>query len=506
MPTIQLPIEDTESFVTRPVVLSVVQSLLKYLDISPNVRLYYNGVEETALQAGSAMGIDNDPQRANNTWRSDESLTVEVNINHSRERIGSATHRSLATPLFADLNLPFCLSTTYFTQDVQLKLVYNATSRSSAYSWRNALMQKYRDGLDGTEHKASYNYLLPNYFIALSRHIFDLMQTQAPYEGLEYKDWFFKHCASNVTTVANQSQTVKSIGVHETQLGIMTTFEETPIDSKPQKVNDSNAHSMELLFRFCFDKPYTLRLEYPIVVHNSAIHPAFIPQNMTEPAVDHQRTETSGMLGLSYFRYGQNDSIPTATEGIYLPVWDDWRPQYTLSHTCGIFTALCTVNNNDKKTLLDLNDLGDVQLRDDILRWIIEEEYSFMGVENGSVLSISLFENNSLLPANALMVDATGRVSARTDLDLRKVYHVKLSFVISEFALTKEAWVRFKKCRAYAEILQFIKAQNSGHFSQVIGSGSLTGIPQRPKSWRVFHVQTFFKVAYHEKNFDKTTN
>ncbi len=519
MAVTHLPLEDVETLVSRPVVLAVTKSLLDHLQINPKTRVYYNGsAEEVALQPGSTLITGADPQAGINTWANDESVKVEVTMGHSKERIGGYTNTSLATALFADTNINFYSSPVYFTQDVQLRVTYKATSRASADSWRQLMMQRYRDGFDMAHHTASYTYLLPDFFIALSSHMFELMQTQAPYEGLDYRTWFYKHCSTKIGPVTNQGGTKSAIGVSEKQVGIMTSFDESPVDVKSEKVDNTNAYTTELLFRFNFDKPYVLRVEYPTVVHNSVVNPIFIPQYDQYTSEDFIKDQFSSMQGLSFYSSNQMDNMPNAMLGLVIPQWDDYRVKYTLPDTATILTALCTISQEDPYTLLDLKDLGDVVMAPELLKWLSESEYASVTGRPTSVLIASLYEGDTLCSNESLAITKDCLVVSKNPLNLRKVYHVRLAFYTNIYTVGYEAHQRLVESGMSPSFVHFLQFQTSGYN---IGVESFNHTKDRPnlqdywngkyplpsiRNWHGYYVQTFFKVSDKIKSLNPEAN
>jgi hypothetical protein len=507
MAVIQLPLEDIETLVVRPVILAVTKSLLDHLQIDPKTNVRYNGAEDTSWQPGSTLGTK-ESQVGINTWNSSESIRIEVSTGHSKERLGGPTHNSLASPIFMENNIGLYLSPTYFTQDVQLRLIYKASSRSSANTWRDLMIQRYRDGFNLIHHQASYTYLIPDFFFAFTGHAFGLMQSQAAYENLDYKNWFYQNASSKVGPVTNQGATKTAIGVSETQVGIMTSYEENPLDVKSEKVDNTNAYTTELVFKFNFDKPYTLRMEYPCVIHNQVVNDIFIPQYDQYTAEDFVKSQFSSMNGLSYFSNNQMDSRANAMQGIVIPAWDDYRLKYTLPDTATVFTALCTVSEDDPYTLLDLKDLGDFQLSSELLNWISTSEYANITGKPSSVIVLSLYENDFLCSQEVLSVTKDCMVISKKDLDLRKTYHVRFAFYTNIYTVGIQAHQRLVDSGISSSFVHFLEYQTSGYntgvetfnherSSSVDLKDYWSGKYPLPmiRNWHGFYVQTFFKVS-----------
>lgn len=508
MPVIQLPLEDIESLVSRPVVLAVTKSLLEHLQINPHTRLYYNGAEDTALQPGSTLTTGASSQVGINTWASDESIKIEVTSGHSKERIGGFTNNSLAPSVFMDSNIGLSLSPVYFTQDVQLRIVYKANSRSAADTWRQLMMQRYRDGFDAVHHQASYTYLVPTYFIAFTSHAFNLMQRQAPYPDLDYRTWFYKHCSTKVGPVSNQGNTKTVMGISETQVGIMTTYEESPVDVKSEKLDNTNAYTTELVFRFNYDRPYTLRMEYPCVIHNSVVDHIFIPEYTQYTSDDYIKSTFSSMQGLQFFDSNQMNTRADAMKGTVIPTWDDYRVKYVLPDTATIFTALCTLTQEDPYTLIDLKDLGDLQLSPVILQWIRDNEYSYITGKPSSVIVVSLYENDILCSEEVLSVTKDCVVISKKPLDMRKVYHVRLAFFTNIYTVGYPAHQRLVDSGISASFVHFLEYHSSGYNTgpESFNHTSRKDIDLKDywkgkyplpmiRNWHGYFVQTFFKVA-----------
>jgi len=116
-------------------------------------------------------------------------------------------------------------------------------------------------------------------------------------------------------------------------------------------------------------------------------------------------------------------------EGFRLPSIDDYVIIDKPSGTGTIWTALCEVDSLNLRTLLNLNELGELVMDADILQFIRDGEYTYMTNPYRSIFTVSLYRGDYLASSSNISIDSALNVISTSDLDLRKQYRLRFSIV-----------------------------------------------------------------------------
>jgi hypothetical protein len=130
---------------------------------------------------------------------------------------------------------------------------------------------------------------------------------------------------------------------------------------------------------------------------------------------------------------------------VSIPAYDEFKPRTVPSSSVKIFNVMVCVTSEDKRTLINLGELGDFVLDSDILEFIKTSEHTFMTGDYQSILQLNLYSNSEQLDKGCITLSNDLTLSATRDLDLRKVYHVRMSVITNISYLPVQALKRIQQ-------------------------------------------------------------
>lgn len=472
MPNINLPISDVMSSVERPVIYDVIRQLMQLTGISDKTLIRFYGEDGKGAQLGSTITSKNLPHMPN-LWPHMENVSIEVEEDYDPNAILNMAVTQNENPfIFVDEALKVSIKPAYSGTDVAIKVVYKSKDKNQAQKWRNDVRTRLAQGRQINLHKLHYSYALPRTIEALLSHIYELREKVGGY-GDTIGDWWGRCASPRITKQTTQAGTQAVLAVAETQSMVQGVFD-FDIPPKPDKSEAPDVWEVSFSYRFKYEKPIAINARYPITVHQQPLGERFLLANRYDAQDDILKQMSLSNEWLSHFSGDMQLAKRLANKGVTMPIFDDWLPQAGTVPSCTVrvFTALAGISKEDKRFLLDLKDLGDFQLVDEILQFMSHCEYPYMTGHASSIFQLTVYEDYDVLHASQFELTADLKLMAKRDLDLRKVYHVRLGLHAQLVGLQASAVNRIRTCGAPGIAERLARALNgalseSGHWSDL---------------------------------------
>ena len=450
MPDVTLPIRDLHASVERPVHLGVIKDLMEIMKISHRTPVNYYGVDNKAMQHKSTLGELSGSQ---NRWGYDERLFVEVEEEVNKDYyFSTALHRADHLHTFADDRLGIYIKPVYSVNTVRVSFRYRTTDRNQANMWRNALRVKMLQQNGVNLHEVGYSYHLPEEFLLIMQELHRCREETAGYtQG--FGEYFTEHLNSNVSSKANLSGKAAAWSVDERQIRVQGYFDFEGEPEKGARDSDQDTWMVSFAYTFTYNKPIEFNMRYPIMVHQQLIDQRYRPNERAYKIEAQKRYYNASILGLERFSTDQQTLSVAAYEGVKIPLFDEFILSNVLPNTINLCTVLCTITAEDKRNLFNLREMGDYAIADDVLRFIEQSEYPFMGKLYLSVLGLVLYEDAKALPTGSLEVLPDLSVRCVRDLDLRKTYRVRLHLCVDLSTLPISALTRIQTDKVAGKLM-----------------------------------------------------
>lgn len=451
MPSVSVTIPDVDQSVSRPVILKVLNQVFEITGLSKNTKILFPGAVNSVYTPGT-----NVEDRGDNTavFGSDRLTFIEVSETPNLDSLQETQTHSLANPpVFYDPHLQFSAHPIYITTDVVMTIRYRSNSKTEVERWMADMYIRTSRGRDINLHDFTYRYSLPQELITLIEIVHERREKVAPY-GQTLDEYFKFHATDRFTLVSNQAGEALTLSVSEKANRIQGMFDFVGVPDSPTRDADTGTWELSFTYKFSYQQPRSMYIRYPVMVHNQLLPPEYTRDlyNVVDYE-QHPQTYDKFWKSMSFFESDKN-AHRTRKENPYfrIPFFDDFRLNAVASYTGTVFTALCEVES-DQRTLLNLNELGDLVLDPDVLEFIIAEA-SFVNRIYLSFVHLSLYRDEYLVSDNQLELTPEGLVRATQPLDLRRQHRVRLSLMPKLSSVNQAAIDRLLSFpRAFVKIL-----------------------------------------------------
>ena len=425
MHTVQVPIAGLDNTVTRPVVLAIVDQVKSMTRIDVDtVNLFKSSLDE--LRQISRKGKNKVIEHSSpldkyvsvtmtETYPEDSYATTPVNYSEHRE-------------FFKDNNARLYLKPVYVDTEVNLEFTYRDRSKTAVTEWLSNMRVLVSQMMDVNTHSLHYKYLVPPPIMELIIEVYTLREKIAPYKQF-LEEYIEQSSDGRLRIVTDSIGKDLELAVDENQIGVQGFYDFTANPSEIE--NDKDYYSVSFSYRFRYQKPISIQAVYPTTVHNQLLDSRFIIDiNLIQDQPDYHIPRDQYLESLKdldeRFRFCHNARTGILT----IPYFDKWEPPIDLKYTSRIASILITISETDRRSLVNLNELGELELDPDILSWIAAGENTHITKLYDSIIHIGLYKNqNNIMYTDSIVVDASLNVYSKIDLDLRSEYRLAISLV-----------------------------------------------------------------------------
>lgn len=427
MPNLSMTLKDNLQTVKRPVVLDVVRQLMKVTKITEEAEIYFPGDLRRMQTLGSSIGSD--PNKLIKT-ESKRTLTIEVQEDFDIDSLGATSvSRVEHTPVFLDQKLMVYIAPVYVQQNVIVTLKYRTHSKTEAERWMKDMRINISNMRDVNLHDVNYSFQIPEEFWNLIVEIHKLREETAGY-GEDLATYVTEHSTSLLKFVAGEAGKDPRIAIAENQERIQGFYDFIGVPDKPTRDEESGTWEISFNYKFTYDEPVACNMRYPIIVHNQ-----LLPEEWTDPG---RLDNTQGLnsrrnASFKAWKSFESDTLLLKAREQYpyvrYPEYDDFYVESGQSATGTIFLGLTSLDPNEKRTLLNLGELGDYNIDPDILAFIRDSELPYLTKPYASVFSVSLYRNQKMAQHDLITVTPDLDVVANEDLDLRDQHRIRIGIV-----------------------------------------------------------------------------
>ena len=441
MPNILIPIPSVAQTVSRPVFIDMIQQVQKLTNIDSKTKIFYPGDIQKMQTPGSS--IDNDDRFA--IFNTDRYTFIEIEDDFDEQALATtAIERNEHPSIFEDVKLGVEIKPVYATTSVTINFNYRCPSKSEALRWRDETRTRISKMMDINLHKVKYHYQIPIDVIIILQEIHRKREANYPY-GQDFVEYVTSHADPRLTLTGNVIGQEERLAIAETQTRIQGMYTWDAMPEKAQRDDTTGTWSISFGYKFSFEKPIELHIRYPIIVHNQLLDPDFI--EFTDKAYDVEKDTknfSKSFHAMHAFEIGTIMANKMNTQSIIrIPSYDDYVIPDVRRGTGTVLIALAEIDPN-KRSILNLKELGDYVIDPDILDFITTSEHLFIIDSYKSILNIALYRNGFLTRDNILTCNSNGDIVCTEDLDPRNQHRVRLSICVDITLLDTRALVRLK--------------------------------------------------------------
>lgn len=448
MPNISITLVETDQSITRPIVFDIIDQLQDITKITKDSKIFYPGDTNRVQTPGSDIDSKTDRTAIFSTNRIS---FIEVNEEYDKDYLATTSvSNKNHVPIFLDEKLGVSIAPIYSTNKLTINYKYKTSSKSEAARWRDDFRFRISQLRDINLHHVTYHYDIPLEFLLVLKMIYNNREGNLGY-GQEFREYVTSYSSPNLTLVSDMVGSDSRLVIRETQGRVIGRFDVDDIPDKPERDETDGTWSISFNYVINYDKVIGCNMKYPVIVHNK-----LLPLNIIEFVnrsinIDKQlKSSPTYTQALSDFESDSiMNSIKSPDQVLKIPYFDDFIIPSTPSYTATVFMALSIVEN-DNRTLINLNELDDLMLDTDILNYIKEVEYPYLGRLYHSPFHVTLYRDGFLGREDSLICDSNLNIVATKDLDLRRQHRVRFSIIDNLPLLNKDFFVRV---RSYPKVL-----------------------------------------------------
>lgn len=442
MPVDYALLPEIEESVTRPIIFDIMRQVQVHTGMAEDLKVYYAGDVGKLPQAGSTI----DDSHRDIRMESARYLFLEV-----EEKFDDNYFHSMAVtqiehpPLFIDRALGLFIYPSYTRSSVEISVNYQTPSKTEAFRWMDTIRIRLARYANVITHSITYHYLLPSELLDLLQVIHGLRESVKAY-GQDIGEYIAQMASPRLRVLGDLRGGSLNLGVSETQARILGLFRSEDLPDRPTRDDKSGTWSNKFIYTFTYDRPIACTIRYPIMIHNQLLPEKYltIVRQYSDPG-NNPKLYSLSNHSLSEFEPGARAAQSGPDDYPILPIFDDWLPPQVPPGTGQLFAALCELETDHPNTLLNLSHLGEMAIDSDVLTFIKESEYPYLGVLYDSILHLTLYRGNAMASSGTLETTAELDVSSVRELDWRVNHRVLMSLVTNIVFLKQSAIDRLRQ-------------------------------------------------------------
>jgi hypothetical protein len=445
--SINTPLNDVLQTVERPVVFNVVRALMNLTQISSKTQIRFYGEDGNAAQYNSTLTKD---EESDNLWPHTPNLTIEVEEDHDPDNLINMVVKSPENRyVFWDEDLNVVIRPVYSPTLVVVRMLYKAVDKNAATKWRNDMRTRTAKMSDMYMHTINYSWHVPDEYLVILKEIWQLTENIAG-EGLTFADWMTQRLSSKATQTANLSGVDSFLAIAEQQMGVQGWFDYEGVPEKATRDDEPNLWVTSVSYKFRYDKPIESVIDYPLIVHQQVLDAKYRPTN--NPYSYQGILKQFNYSGEKFYKFSaENQKMQyLGNRGLSIPPFDNCVLNSSPVATVRAFLALIQLSEADKRSMLNLGQLGDFNICPDILAFMKASEYQYMTTPYASVFQLHMYQDRRIQEQDTIVCDGNLNVSLVADADLKITYRLRLSLVATFAYLTDAAVARLRSNTAAA--------------------------------------------------------
>lgn len=449
MPNISLTIAENDQSIVRPIVFNIIDQLQDITKITKDSLIFYPGDSEKMQTPGSDIDSNNNRSAR---FAVNRINFIEVEEDYDSDYLGTTSvSNKNHINIFSDEKLGVYIAPIYSTNKLIIKYKYRTPSKSEALRWRDDFRMNLSRYRDMNIHDLTYHYNVPLEFLLVLKFIHQNREENPDLRyNQSYQEYVKSYFTDKLTLISDLSAIDTRLVVSETQRRVTGMFEINEVPDKPERDDTDGTWTVGFTYKITYDKVIGCNMKYPIIIHNKLLPMKLIDFVDTTRNLDKDIAYASDYTAaLSRFESNQILKRTMPNEILRIPHFDDFLITTTPSYTATVFMALSEVET-DKRTLLNLEQLGDITLDGDIIKYIKEVEYPYLGKIYQSPFHISLYRDKYLARDDALICDNNLNIKSIDDLDLRRQHRVRFS-ILDNLSMLREPF--FTRVRNYPKVL-----------------------------------------------------
>lgn len=436
MPRITVKVPSSYEAITRPVADNVVKDVMRATGIDyKKTRVHVMGEFGYAEQPGTKLGGAEDVSFGGNSR-----IYVTVDDTLRYQSIHNQYVRANENyPILYDDRLGIGMYPVYVESDLMLTFKYIAKSKEEAKKWVDEFAIRRAEERSVLYHEILYYIPIQDGVLNLLSHLHSLREKIAGY-GDTFTDYIRLIQQRELTTQTRLDGDLKSANLSVPEKQVMLTgifdFSEVP---KEVKTDGATTWEIEWTYKMLYKRCTHFYLSYPLVVHQSHIAAKYFKKKKL-----YSLEEVPKYQGLVVTAFdlmdGYYEHFPRLKGGIRYPEHDDWIADHLSQppNTYPVVTWLLGLDPAQPTKLMSLTNIPEIRFTKEIDAYL-RLAHKDLTHRGKAALYVNLFKDGKPVGDNDISVDENLNITSKHPLDLRCMYHLRLSTLTHFNAYSKGA-------------------------------------------------------------------
>lgn len=445
MPVVHFPISGSYVSILSPSFYKIIDDVTNAIGIEVSSRVILNkNINITPTDNKSNItNLENDNLP---TTVSKRRLIVNIEDEYNEDALMSTVVNQIENRfIFADHDINVFIYPIFVKTDFNFEFSYVTPSISEANKIRDMIRIKLSQARNILHHEIEYNIILPE---IIEEFIADVHENKKRLQNLSLEEYFRTYSTKRVNLLTDLSNKENSrIAYFEKQVRIVGTFDFIMPD-KIEIDNETNNYKLTFNYKLSFDVPKGITVRYPVMVCNRPLkskYIKFIEDNKVN-SLEEYKKELSYSLSLNSLSYFEAHRLLENRIDIKLPInvpmFDDYNERSIHKGYGILYTFLVTIDETDKKTLLNLKKLGDYIFHPVILKFIEDIEKDYCIEPYQSFIYIGLQQDDFLFNLNVLQITNDLTIKSQIELPLYKPTRILISIILDLNMINEKALER----------------------------------------------------------------
>lgn len=441
VPTVSLPLDNVNKFIVSNSIYGIA------LEIS-NIIKVFNNLDIVTMYRGDEISVTDGKvnitkNRMDNLPTTISSRRLQVNITDTYNEDAlttTAVHQEEHYPIFIDHDIDVVVYPIYIQTDYSIQFTFFTPSRNEIEKVVDDIRVRLSQTRNVFVHDIEYDYVLPD---IIEDFISDVHVNKNRLVSQPLEDYFGECTSRRIHLISDLVGSNPVLAVRERQTRVVGMFDFSPMPDKPEK--DNNIYKFTFDYKFTLDKPSHLVMKYPVMVCNQ-----LLPAKYMDFLVNRDRNEerfkpmaaSNSLYALSFFEaHRQLENRLDIRLPLAIPEVDDFNKR-SIHNGYGILASFLTdVDETDKKSLLNLKELGNYQIDTDIMEYIANEGIYVLSPYS-SFVYLGLYQDSRYFNMDTLTIDANFNIKSTVALTLFKPCRVLLNYLFDLASLNENAMTR----------------------------------------------------------------
>lgn len=434
MPTQFIPLEETNRTILKSCYNDIIKEVVYRIGIPfETVVTVHNGLEITKTDNRNNAVSSTDPNLPSTVAQ--RRLTASITDNYNEDSLSSTTVSQRDTvPIFYDPEIDCVVYPVYVKTDITINFEYSTPSKTEALRLRDDIRIKLSDSRNILRHDVEYDVVLPEGVCEFISDIHELKSRLAPIELSEYFYAFSTKRVHMLTDMANSDNA--RVAIRESMTRIIGIMEFSPEPEPIEQDKETNTYRITIPYKLSLDIPRGMCFSYPPMICNRpmpARYLEFVVQRKLKTRHDKfkELTYTNSLGALSNFEVQwQLERCVDIDLPKNIPMFDEFIVRAGHPGYVTLYTLLTDVDEGDRRTLINLRELGDYSASSEFLDFIQNVERNWIVNPYMSYFYISLYQSGRHTDNNILEIDQNLNVRSKKNLSLFKPVRIAVSICL----------------------------------------------------------------------------